>query len=740
MCSGLSSTLSRNLWDDWNENDPSFGMKDMFSDDSTGSNSSGRATTHHHTHHRNGSVRMSSLMNSAHSNDNSYSDAMELDQTGAVNRPHMRSMLSSNSGSEGNDLPRLNVGRSLSEDLVSLLDDSNELMFGSNNGAKQSAQRPHLGQSNSGVYYSNDVNHHQQQQLQQQLQQQQQQQQQQANNDPAASSSSSQPRMSTDQIARVAAVTLTAASAPCPQMQQMQAAQSDLTNSANAQYMNFPPTFGQQQQPVKDGGSGSGTPTSSVGSEDTTVGSSSTSSMANGISSVSNSSAAKNGSPNPAQATVASAASAAAPFTGGNGMMIPGFMMYSMPMMGNYPNNMGAGGAQGHHPMGMMPMGMGMNPMQMPMGMGMGMGLGMGMPMQMGMGMSMNPMQMAALNAMGIGMNMPFMDMNAAQQMQQQQANGGNPMQQQSNQAQPMETSQPTLAPQLLAKAPTPNGLAPKDMHGPGFIQIARKPEEPEVSSILKALMDEEAKKKEKKLERNRDSARESRKKQQTYVETLENGIKRLQINRELVSSYRWGVTGPNFGILPCPNSPAMYDWKNRIHITTGANEGFANIQNPTSFLTLMQMNRQRRSLALSHSERERAIAKGFSVIGRQLAALRQRVLEIQILRTFMFSPADNAAAAATSELGQALRLTQDQQLQLQCHAQRVLREEAVELVKLFKIFMALRNEAVRMSLVVPSLDVYFQGVCAPEQLHRLLQWTQTHRQVVEESLPLELP
>lgn len=694
-------------------------MKDMFSDDSTGSNGHGRASTHHH---RNGSVRMSSLMNSAHSSD-SYDDAMELDQTGVVNRPQgqMRSMLSSNGAPEGSDHPRLNVGRSLSEDLVSLLDDSNELMFGPNSGGKQSAQRPHLGQSNSGMYYG---------------QQQQQQQQQQTKNDQATSSSTSQPRMSTDQIARVAAVTLTAASTPCPQMQQMQATQAvaDLTNAANAQFMNFPATFGQQlqQQPSKDSGSGSGTPTSSVGSEDTTVGSSSTSSMNNG-------SAAQNNSSNPAmsaQATLSNAANAAAPFAGGNGMMIPGFMMYSMPMMGNYPNNMAAGAPQGH-PMGMMPMGMGMNPMQMPIGMGMGMGLGMGMPMQMGMGMSMNPMQMAALNAMGISMNMPFMDMNAAQAMQQQQANGGNPMQQQSNQAQPMETSQAALAPQLLAKAPTPNGLASKD---PGFIQIARKPEEPEVSSILKALMDEEAKKKEKKLERNRDSARESRKKQQTYVETLENGIKRLQINRELVISYRWGVTGPNFGILPCPNSPAMYDWKNRIHITTGANEGFANIQNPASFHTLMQMNRQRRSLALPRDERERAIAKEFSVIGRQLADLRQRVLEIQVLRTFMFSPADNAAAAATSELAQALQLTQAQKLQLQCHAQRVLREQAAELVKLFKIFMALRNEAVRMSLVVPSLDVYFQGVCSPEQLHRLLQWTQTHRQVVEESLPLEQP
>ncbi|CAH0479213.1 unnamed protein product [Peronospora belbahrii] len=266
---------------------------------------------------------------------------------------------------------------------------------------------------------------------------------------------------------------------------------------------------------------------------------------------------------------------------------------------------------------------------------------------------------------------------------------------------------------------------------GPGFVNIARKPEEPGVSSILKSLMEEEAKKKEKKLERNRDSARESRRKQQTYVETLENGIKRLQINRDLVRSYRWGISGPGFGPLPRPNSPEMSDWNSRVAVVTGRTEAFSNIQNPANFQSLMRLNRQRRTLATQYQERELAVWKCFVFVGRELAAMRTRVLQVQMLRTFSENP-------LAKELDALLNLSVDQKLQLQCHAQQMVNEEVVELTKLFKIFYALRNEALRLNILSPSLERHFRETCSFGQLHRLLQWTESHRTVIETDLCLD--
>ena len=176
---------------------------------------------------------------------------------------------------------------------------------------------------------------------------------------------------------------------------------------------------------------------------------------------------------------------------GGNtpGMLMPGFMMYPMPMMGN------------HGSMVRKPMGMSMNAMGMPMGMNaMGpMGpMGTSVPMGMQIPMNMN-MNMMSMGSMGI----PF-----------------NPM--------------GTVPPQANGKATTkdaPYGTATAAT-GSGFVSIARKPDEPEVSRTLQQLMNDLARKKEKMLERNRDSARESRRKQ-VYVETMEDGIKRLQLDRD---------------------------------------------------------------------------------------------------------------------------------------------------------------------------------------------------------------
>lgn len=406
-------------------------------------------------------------------------------------------------------------------------------------------------------------------------------------------------------------------------------------------------------------------------------------------------------------------------------MMMPGFMMYPLQMMGNY-NALGMNGMNMNlMQMGAMQMPMGM---QMPVGMGMnGLPLGMASPGVAGVnGMQMN---MAGV-PMGMGMNggLP-MGMQMGMQMPTSMGLPVNPQSGASGDvemaASPADANtNPTQTPIAM------RALQPKDAAragGPGFVSIARKPEEPEVSSILKSLMEEEAKKKEKKLERNRDSARESRKKQQTYVETLENGIKRLQINRDLVVTYRWGVSGPGFGPLPCPNSPQMFDWKNRVQVVTGQSEAFANIQNPTTFRGLMQLNRQRRALAMRTDDRARAIWKCFVAIGRQLAELRDRIMQVQLMRVF----SQNTLAG---ELSEVLQLSADQKLQLQCIAQTVFNEEVVQMVALFKAFFALRNEAIRLNLMSPELEIYFREACSIDQLHKLLQFSETHRSVIEDA------
>ncbi|POM61247.1 Hypothetical protein PHPALM_2260, partial [Phytophthora palmivora] len=58
VLSGLSSNMSRNLWDDWNENDANFGMKfDMFTDEvSTASTASSTASPNPSMHVSNHNV------------------------------------------------------------------------------------------------------------------------------------------------------------------------------------------------------------------------------------------------------------------------------------------------------------------------------------------------------------------------------------------------------------------------------------------------------------------------------------------------------------------------------------------------------------------------------------------------------------------------------------------------------------------------------------------------------------
>ncbi|GMF12590.1 unnamed protein product [Phytophthora lilii] len=762
--------MSRNLWDDWNENDANFGMKfDMFTDEvSTASTASSTASP-------NPSLHVSNAGEQAHAAAHGYGRVTPTpyeQQNASPNTLHSGS--ASTPTPDNQHKPRADVQRSLSEDIVNMLDETNEASFSKQmetdprrdvpmqNMMFNSAAMgfpPHQHQQQQQMHPNHTQQFQQQmqmqmQQQQQQLQQQYQQQQQhfqqaagpngsswmgnfgggnQTNattnasasgkpSNPSAHRRQSHPASATTALDMAVAEGAASLIAKCP------ASRAPASSATLSSTFTTPQHATSSNNANEKAGAGARVNTPSANGAATGDGNSTTRTNSAPESGPSNSNN---------DASMNDSSQQANPF-GAPGMMMNPFMLYSM-----------------MNPHGMNMMGM---PMQMPIGMNMngmngmngGNGIngmnGMQLPMQMQLQLQMHMQmaQMAQMNGMGgmNGMQMPMglpgmqlgmnMQMPLNMNMQQQQVNpqsgvSGDVEMAAAPAAFPMgmpATSAPVLKP---ARALQPKGAR----NGPGFVNIARKPEEPEVSSILKSLMDEEAKKKEKKLERNRDSARESRKKQQTYVETLENGIKRLQINRDLVRSYRWGISGPGFGPLPCPNSPQMFDWKNRVEVVSGRTEAFSSIQNPANFQSLMRLNRQRRTLAMQHEERERAVWKCFVFVGRQLAAMRTRVLQVQMLRTFSENP-------LAMELDALLNLSADQKLQLQCHAQQMFNEEVVELTKLFKIFFALRNEALRLNMMSPSLERHFRDACSFDQLQKLLQWTENHRTVIETDLSLD--
>ncbi|ETL31733.1 hypothetical protein F441_15925 [Phytophthora nicotianae CJ01A1] len=718
VLSGLSSNMSRNLWDDWNENDANFGMKfDVFTDEmSTASTASSTASP-------NPSMHVSNL---------NATTGYEQQQNASPNTMHHTHIHPGTPIQEDPQKPRANVQRSLSEDIVNMLDDSNDGTFSKQldgdqrgNAAMQNMMfNPAAGQNLMGFQHQMHPNHmqqFQQQQMQMQQQQYQQQQYQQQQFQRAAPNwmnsfgSGNQTPATTN--------------APASDKPSNPSAHRRLPNPSNPTALEIAVADGAaslmakcpDRRPPASSTSSSTTPTAPPNNvkEKPVAPSSANGDGANKTNS------AETAPTNNTDTNMNDPSQQTSGF-GPQGMMMNPFLMYSMmgpqamnmmnmqmqmPMM-NGGNGMNANAVNGTN---------GMNGMPLPM------------QMQLQLQLQMQMAQMAQMNGMGMQMPMGLPGMSMGMNMQMPVNMN---MQQQVN-PQSGQTSDVEMAPTFPMGMP-PTGIKPTRplqpkgvVGGPGFVNIARKPEEPEVSSILKSLMNEEAKKKEKKLERNRDSARESRRKQQTYVETLENGIKRLQINRDLVRSYRWGLSGPGFGPLPCPNSPQMFDWKNRVEVVTGRTEAFASIQNPANFQSLMRLNRQRRTLAMQHEERQRAVWKCFVFVGRQLAAMRTRVLQVQMLQTF----SDNPLAM---ELDALLNLTADQKLQLQCHAQQMFNEEVVELTKLFKIFFALRNEAIRLNMLSPTLERYFREACSFDQLQKLLQWTETHRTVIETDLSLD--
>ncbi|KDO24103.1 hypothetical protein SPRG_10890 [Saprolegnia parasitica CBS 223.65] len=248
---------------------------------------------------------------------------------------------------------------------------------------------------------------------------------------------------------------------------------------------------------------------------------------------------------------------------------------------------------------------------------------------------------------------------------------------------------------------PTPAFLAAKPPLKPNavpFVQIARKPGTPEMSSMLANLLEEEAEKKNKKLERNRDSARESRRKQQKYVEVLEDGIQQLQITKEHIQRHRWGRP-------PLP-----------LDAVVGVPPRHRN-----AFDIVKWTSRQKRLLGLPHKARMLELQRCFVAIGHTLVRLQNSVLDMQLL-----------ASALESDLVTYLGLNQGQVAALHTTALTMRREESVRLMVLMKAYRGLRRFAADLCVLGPGMDMYFRELMSGEQMTKLLSWTESMRAEID--------
>lgn len=387
-------------------------------------------------------------------------------------------------------------------------------------------------------------------------------------------------------------------------------------------------------------------------------------------------------------------------------MMVPGVIMYTMPVMGNFPPQM----------YGMMPVGM---PLQM--------NIASGMQFQ-------QPSPFAPRNEMPFDVNTTATG-QAEEKSPNQAAHTAQatPFIKPSHFVNPAMLHYPTNH-SMPVPALSTNGhfaafqpIAEPPNRKPNFVNIARKPEKPQASSILKSLMEEEAKKKEKKLERNRDSARESRRKQQSYVGVLENGIKRLQINREYIVSYQWGLTKTD--TRQSSSQKDQFGIGQFISIVCGEVEFPSYVEDIHVLKRLMASTRHRRAvMSLSGRWRAQLVAKCFAQIGTFLARIRDRIIALQII--------SQLGSPFTKDLENILRLTHTQKQQLGAlHLYDQIRSEIYAFILAAKSITALQAQAHNIVYHASALELPFSQVCASKQLHQLLQFTENEDMMPEDML-----
>ncbi|OQS03004.1 hypothetical protein THRCLA_04670 [Thraustotheca clavata] len=288
----------------------------------------------------------------------------------------------------------------------------------------------------------------------------------------------------------------------------------------------------------------------------------------------------------------------------------------------------------------------------------------------------------------------PMMQMSMPMQMNMMQMNPMMPMPQPGTPLMPM-----AMPPNVAAVAPNFIAKPPLKPTAP-FVQIARKPGTPEMSAMLANLLEEEAEKKNKKLERNRDSARESRRKQQKYVEVLEDGIQQLQITKEHIQRHRWGRVPLNFEAI-CGTAP----------------------RHGNAFDIVKWTSRQKRMLSLPTKTRIQELNRCFVALGHTLSRLQASILEMQIV---------SKALEVSNELVTYLGLDQEQAKVLQATAKAMQEEETMRIMILVKAYKGLRRYAYELCSLGPTMDVYFRETMSNEQMCKLLSWSESSRWDIE--------
>nr|CCA22396.1 conserved hypothetical protein [Albugo laibachii Nc14] len=387
-------------------------------------------------------------------------------------------------------------------------------------------------------------------------------------------------------------------------------------------------------------------------------------------------------------------------------MMVPGVIMCTMPVMGNFPPQM----------LGMMPVGM---PFQMNVAPGMQFPHTSPVIPSNGMPYSVKPSPSAQAKedtmnrAAPPAQATPFMEPTGFVNPTMLLYSSGHPVSGQGL----------SSFGQFAAFQPVVEPLNRK----PNFVTIARKPEKPQASNILKSLMQEEAKKKEKKLERNRDSARESRRKQQSYVGMLENGIKRLQLNREYIASYQWGLTTTeNQQNL---SQKEHFGINQYLSIVCGENEYPSYVEDFHVLEKLIASTRHRRAvMSLSGRRRGQLVAKCFGHVGTLLARIRDLIIALQML--------SQVDSPFTKDLETVLQLTHTQKEQLSAlHLSERIRSEIYAFIMIAKAFTALQTQAHKIVHHASALELPFSRVCASKQLQKLLQFAENEDTQLKELL-----
>lgn len=270
--------------------------------------------------------------------------------------------------------------------------------------------------------------------------------------------------------------------------------------------------------------------------------------------------------------------------------------------------------------------------------------------------------------------------------------------------AYPMQGNGMMMMPFVQTPFMVPGAMMP---HGnlPPHVPIAKKQQGSEPSATLQVLIQEEREKKERKLDKNRNSARTSRTRKLNVVESLENAVKDLQMAMSVVVQYQWG-TCDDINKLKRLTLDEAYACQPKLsqipaHVHIRVEHAKNNI--------------------VSHS-RLSSIETHFNVIAGFIARLRTHALNASVLHAVANS-SDTNGPSTLNRLADMLQLTELQKLEInknQQEIQRIARNIAI----LTKLVRVIRAQGMTFAKHSPSLDKHLIPVATLKQVTNLCKWS----------------